>query len=189
MKHHQIYFAVFRTYCVVFLCICDIKSVFIQARASVSALEARGEERGHEAGEECEEDRGDESRQEREERKKDRGKERTHDGIEDRVHGRIGESGEVRTHTVEESEKTKEQIDYYIRPHHESLKSFFEYHPQQTSINPVVQKVFCCKDGTNRRWLTYRQERHALHCSACLAFAKSTDKSLFISGMKDWKRA
>jgi len=74
-------------------------SVFIQARASVSASEVRR----HEAGEECE----DESRQEREEWKKDRGKERTHDGVEDRVHGRIGESGEVRTHTVEESENTK----------------------------------------------------------------------------------
>ncbi len=47
--------------------------------------------------------------------------------------------------------------------------------------------MFWCKDGTNRRWLTYHQERHALHCSVCIAFAKSTDKSPFISGMTDWK--
>jgi len=65
MKRRQIYFAVFRTYCVYF-CAFVISSLFIQARASLSTLEARGEERGHEAGEECEEDRGDESRQERE---------------------------------------------------------------------------------------------------------------------------
>ncbi|KAI2665801.1 Zinc finger MYM-type protein 1 [Labeo rohita] len=51
----------------------------------------------------------------------------------------------------------------------------------------IVQKVFWCKDGTNRRWLTYHQQRHALHCSVCIAFAKSTDKSPFISGMTDWK--
>ncbi len=132
-------------------------------------------------------ERGDESRQEREEREKVRGKERTNDGVEYRVHGRIEENGDVRTYTVEESEDTKEKIDYYIRPHHESLKTFFEYHPEQTSNNPVVQKVFWCKDGTNRRWLTYHQECHALHCSVCIAFAKSTDKSPFVSGMTDWK--
>lgn len=88
---------------------------------------------------------------------------------------------------TDESEVTEENMNYYIRPHQENLKIFFNYHPQQTTSNPLVQKVFCCKDGTNRGWLTYCQERHALHCSVCIAFAKLYDRSPFITGMTDWK--
>lgn len=122
--------------------------------------------------------------------KKDRGLERgediTHERVDDRGDVNQGESVEMAAYT-EESEVTEENIDYYIRPHQENLKIFFNYHPQQTSRNPLVQRVFWCKDGTNRRWLTYCQERHALHCSVCIAFAKLADRSPFISGMTDWK--
>lgn len=122
-----------------------------------------------------------------EEKEEDRGEDKTHDRGKNRVQGRIGKSEEVRTYTVEESKETKEQIDYFICPPHESLKTFIEFHPQQTPSNPVVQRVFWCKNGTHRQWLTYCPKRHALHCSVCIAFAKSTDKSPFISGMTDWK--
>lgn len=129
-------------------CICDIVCVYSQARPSGSTLEDSGEERGHEAGEEREEESGDESRQEREERKKEKRQERQErikdrekekrleredrekERVEDRVNGRTQENGEVRTYTVEKSEDNKEKMDYYICPHHESLKPFFEYRPQ-----------------------------------------------------------
>ncbi|KAF3842700.1 hypothetical protein F7725_001549 [Dissostichus mawsoni] len=55
------------------------------------------------------------------------------------------------------------------------------------SSNPVVQKVFCSRDGTSRRWLTYCPESHMLYCFICMAFGKRTDSSLFISGMSDWR--
>ena len=62
-----------------------------------------------------------------------------------------------------------------------------DHHPQQNTSNPVVQKVFSCKDGTSRKWLTYCTERHKLFCFVCLAFGKRTDASIFTTGMSDWR--
>ena len=36
-------------------------------------------------------------------------------------------------------------------------------------------------------WLTYDEESDKAFCSVCLAFAKSTNPSIFISGMQDWR--
>ncbi len=66
------------------------------------------------------------------------------------------------------------------------LQRFLDYHPQQNTRNPAVQKVLICKDGTSRKWLTYCERRHALFCFVCMAFGK-TDNSIFITGMSDWR--
>lgn len=132
-------------------------------------------ERGHERGEEQEVERGEKSRLEGTvERQEESGEKRGYETDEEREHEM--EAGE---------EETEAPIDYYIRPNRESLRLFFAYHPKQNANNPVVQRVFWCKNGTNRRWLTYCQEGHTLHCSVCMAFGKSTDSSPFISGMAD----
>ena len=68
----------------------------------------------------------------------------------------------------------------------EDFPAYFKFHPKQTSNNSVVKKVFYCKDGTSRKWLTYNAETHRLHCYICMAFAKSSDSNIFISGMNDW---
>ena len=64
---------------------------------------------------------------------------------------------------------------------------FFSFHPQQKCEKSLVQKVFFCKDGTNRKWLSYSEENHALFCFICLAFAKPTEKNPFMNGKADWK--
>ncbi|KAF7645646.1 hypothetical protein LDENG_00200640, partial [Lucifuga dentata] len=46
-------------------------------------------------------------------------------------------------------------------------------------------KAVCRKDASNRKWISYCAETHALFCSVCLAFSKSDN--LFVNGMKDWK--
>lgn len=93
--------------------------------------------------------------------------------------------------SVSESEESKEQedIDYFARPEPSMLQMFLEQHPQQHTRNPVVQKVFTCKDGTSRKWLTYCKGRHMLFCFVCLAFGKRTDTGTFITGMSDWRHA
>ncbi|GLV33262.1 hypothetical protein CBL_08430 [Carabus blaptoides fortunei] len=35
---------------------------------------------------------------------------------------------------------------------------FFKYHPKQDISDPVLKKAFYRKDGSNRKWLTYRME-------------------------------
>ena len=78
---------------------------------------------------------------------------------------------------------------YFSRPSSDSysLEQFFTYHPQQKPKNLSLQRLFSCRDGTNRKWLTYCEENHTLYCTVCLAFAKPGETSPFISGMQDWK--
>ena len=64
-------------------------------------------------------------------------------------------------------------------------RSVFSYHPKTKHL--TVQKAFTRKDGTDRKWLTYRDENHTLYCAVCLAFAKPNETNPFISGMQDWK--
>ena len=90
----------------------------------------------------------------------------------------------------EEQERDAEEsqgIDYFARPEPAFLQAFLDHHPQQNTTSAVVQKVFTCKDGTSRKWVTYCKERHSLFCFVCLAFAKTNDTSPFITGMTDWR--
>lgn len=66
-----------------------------------------------------------------------------------------------------ESEDTKEKFDYYICPHHESLKTFFEYHPQQISNNPVVQKCSGARMALIEGGL--HNTKNVMHCIALSA--------------------
>lgn len=107
---------------------------------------------------------------------------------------RVGESekrvhqSEERHREREESREQEEDIDYFARPADPSmLQSFLDYHPQQNAKNPLVQRVLTCKNGTNRRWLTYCERRHTLFCFVCMAFGKIGDSSIFITGMSDWR--
>ncbi|XP_074525955.1 uncharacterized protein LOC141790172 isoform X2 [Halichoeres trimaculatus] len=79
------------------------------------------------------------------------------------------------------------KIDFFIRPNPEALDHFFSFQPQQKAEKPIVQRAFFCKDGTNRKWLFYNQEKQTLFSFLCMAFAKPTDSSLFITGMADFK--
>ncbi|KAL3976231.1 NLR family CARD domain-containing protein 3 [Sarotherodon galilaeus] len=80
------------------------------------------------------------------------------------------------TEETEEQERESQGIDY-----------FAHYHPQQNTSSAVVIRVFSCKDGTKRKWLTHCKERHLLFCFVCLVFARRTDTSAFIAGMSDWR--
>ncbi|XP_066959233.1 zinc finger MYM-type protein 1-like [Macrobrachium rosenbergii] len=80
------------------------------------------------------------------------------------------------------------ELDYFTRPKNvDDYPSFFKFHPKQPSTNPILQKVFHCKDGTNRKWLSYSEESHMLYCYICIVFANTSDKNIFISGMNDWR--
>lgn len=87
---------------------------------------------------------------------------------------------------VEESEDT---VDYFSRPEPGRMQAFLMHHPKQDATNAIVKRVFTNKDGTSRKWLTYCNQRHALFCFVCLAFSKTTDSSIFITGMSDWRHA
>lgn len=76
---------------------------------------------------------------------------------------------------IEEQERESQGIDYFARPEPAILQAFLDHHPQQNTSSAVVMRVFPCKDGTNRKWLTYCKERHSLFCFVCLAFARRTD--------------
>ncbi|KAL3999518.1 glycine hydroxymethyltransferase [Sarotherodon galilaeus] len=78
---------------------------------------------------------------------------------------------------LEEQESESQGIDYFTRPEPAILQAFLDYHPQQNTSSAVVMRVFSCKDGTNRKWLTYCKGRHLLFCFVCLAFARWTDTS------------
>nr|XP_054590119.1 52 kDa repressor of the inhibitor of the protein kinase-like [Nothobranchius furzeri] len=88
---------------------------------------------------------------------------------------------------LEEEESESQGIDYFARPEPAMLQAFLDYHPQQNTSNAVVMRVFSRKDGSSRKWLTYCKERHLLFCFVCLAFARRTDTSTFITGMSDWR--
>ena len=88
---------------------------------------------------------------------------------------------------MEELERESQGIDYFARPEPTMLQAFLDHHPRQDTSNAVVMRVFTCKDGTSRKWLTYSKERHLLFCFVCLAFSRRTDTSAFITGMNDWR--
>ncbi len=88
---------------------------------------------------------------------------------------------------MSQSQEAALSFDFFKVPKSEDLEIFFKFHPQQNTSKALVQKVFWSKDGTNRRWLSYSEESHDLYCFVCMAFAKPTDTSPFISGMVDWK--
>ena len=57
-----------------------------------------------------------------------------------------------------------------------------------TPIRIVTTKwCFLRKDGTNRWWISYNKDKHSLHCSVCIAFSITSDRSAFIDGMTDWR--
>lgn len=77
---------------------------------------------------------------------------------------------------------------YFSKPHGDDGRSqFWSYHPHQKTDKAVVKRSFIRKDGSNRSWLSYNEENHSLHCSVCIAFSNSSDKSNFINGMTDWR--
>ena len=96
---------------------------------------------------------------------------------------------------TEEEDRTKESqsnatslpFGYFLRQKPDDLNLFFNHHPQQNSKTPVLQKAFFCKNGTNRKWLSYSDDTEALYCSVCMAFGRPTDSSTFLNGMKDWE--
>ncbi|KAJ8270536.1 hypothetical protein GJAV_G00116060 [Gymnothorax javanicus] len=88
---------------------------------------------------------------------------------------------------MEELERESQGIDYFARSEPAMFQAFLDHHPRQDTSNAVVMRVFTCKDGTSRKWLTYSKERHLLFCFVCLAFSRKTDTSAFITGMNDWR--
>ncbi len=103
---------------------------------------------------------------------------------EERSEEERDESSEQEKET-EELERESQGIDYFARPEPAMLQAFLDHHPQQNTSNAVMMRVFTCKDGTSRKWLTYSKERHLLFCFMCLAFSRRTDTSAFITGMND----
>lgn len=83
----------------------------------------------------------------------------------------------------------EEQIFFFKRPVEHEINNFFHYHPKV----PISHKKFNCqiafktKNNTPRQWLTYSSLKDALFCTVCLAFSKTTDTSVFIDGMSNWK--
>ncbi|XP_034062116.1 uncharacterized protein LOC117539872 [Gymnodraco acuticeps] len=77
-------------------------------------------------------------------------------------------------------------VDYFTRPMSGTLDLFFRFHPQQKADKAVVQRAFFCKDGTNRKWLSYSEAREVLFCSLCMAFANPRDSNSFITGMTNF---
>jgi len=49
------------------------------------------------------------------------------------------------------------------------------------------KKTFFWPDGSLSYWLTYNENKKYSFCSVCLVFARSNDKSKFISEMNDFK--
>lgn len=72
----------------------------------------------------------------------------------------IASPEEDRVSMREESREQEEYIDYFVRPEPSMLQNFLDHLPQQISKNSVVQKVFTCKYGTSRKWLTYSERHH-----------------------------
>ena len=81
------------------------------------------------------------------------------------------------------------EIDYFSQPKPNDLTLFFKFHPQQKTNNPIVNKLFFYKNGRNRKWVTYNEDKHTLHCSLCMAFGKATDINVYITGMSDWRHS
>jgi hypothetical protein len=82
---------------------------------------------------------------------------------------------------------------YFKRPRHNTLQSFFKFHPIQPSTSETnlpftnAQRVFFRSDGINRNWVSYCQESKALFCTVCLAYGKTDDMNSFTEGMNSWK--
>lgn len=80
------------------------------------------------------------------------------------------ESGQKRGYETDEEKEHEMEAGGEQRLRHQSIISslliihpnserlVFVYHPEQNENNAVIQKVFSCKDGTNRRWLTTSRE-------------------------------
>lgn len=77
------------------------------------------------------------------------------------------------------------QLHYFHRPKSKDLRLFFKFHPHQNTKGTVIQKTFDRERGIRRQSLTYNEQGKCLYCSICLAFAKTTDSSVFITGFMD----
>lgn len=84
-----------------------------------------------------------------------------------------------------ESSKVLSGLNYFVKPHKKDLDIFFAYHPNQDISDPLLQRTVNRRDGTNRKWLTYCQDKNSLFCSVYLAFSKSNDINPFVRGMTD----
>ncbi|KAJ8664919.1 hypothetical protein QAD02_006581, partial [Eretmocerus hayati] len=68
------------------------------------------------------------------------------------------------------------------------LELFLQFHPKQKSRDPVLQKAFHRKDGTQRAWLTLDEHENKLFCWLCLAFSKQVNSNnRFCVGFTDRK--
>ena len=64
--------------------------------------------------------------------------------------------------------KSKEQ-DYPL---------FFKHHPIQTTQDPIIEKIFYRKDGSQRTWLSYNEKENSLFCWLCLALSTESVSSI-----------
>ena len=92
------------------------------------------------------------------------------------------------TRWKQERKRLRHQSINTFVPILKGLWLFLACHSKRDANNIAVQKDLWCKAGPNKRWLTFCQECHTLHCSVCRAFAKSADSLPFISGRADGRR-
>jgi hypothetical protein len=75
-------------------------------------------------------------------------------------------------------------MHYFTRPTQNELPLFFEKHPTPNT-KKILNKWLCCRNGTERSWLTYNDITRTAFCSLCLAF--SSEGNPFTKGMGDWR--
>ena len=75
-------------------------------------------------------------------------------------------------------------MHYFTRPTQNELPLFFEKHPT-LNTKKILNKWLCCRNGTERSWLTYNDITRTAFCSLCLAF--SSEGNPFTKGMGDWR--
>ena len=80
--------------------------------------------------------------------------------------------------------EAKPAMHYFTRPTQNELPLIFEKHPTPNT-KKILNKWLCCRNGTERSWLTYNDITRTAFCSLCLAF--SSEGNPFTKGMGDWR--
>lgn len=87
--------------------------------------------------------------------------------------------------------RRNESFDIYAKPKEDQKAYFFKIHPikpfERVNVPFSPDKVFTRKDNSQRYWLTYSESNHALYCTVCLTYSKSSETNVFIEGMNDWR--
>ena len=64
---------------------------------------------------------------------------------------------------------------------------FFNYHPNRKTVDQKILKAMTYKDGLEKKWMSYCEDKNALFCSFCLAFAPRNHIDVFITGLNKFR--